>query len=148
MLANREVAFVNNVVDYVHAIFEGVIHKRWLAIFDLVKGRLFRRSRVNVGKPVIVVDGRYTKRLFVLLELVIEFQRMERVLGAKTIALVLRGFDLKGGSFPELVHIGCGHKARRSAGRSQQFFVRGFDENLEVGLRAFRACAIKGVDIP
>jgi hypothetical protein len=147
MFANREVAFVNNVVDYVHAIFERVIHKRWLAIFDLVKGWLFRRSRVNVGKSVVVIDGRYLKRFFVLLKLVIEFQRMERVLGAKTIALVLCGFDFEGGSLPELVHIGCGHKAGRSAGRSQQFFVRGFNENLEVSLRAFRACAIKGVDV-
>src|SRR5581483_1025504 len=39
VLANREIAFIHNVVDHVHAFFKRVIGKRWLPIFDFVKGR-------------------------------------------------------------------------------------------------------------
>src|SRR5579872_1600940 len=103
---------------------------------------------MNVSKAVIVVDGRYLKRLFVFLELVIEFQRVDRILGAEMIALLLGGFDFERRSLPELVNVGRGNQPGRSAGGTQQFLVRGFEENLEVGLSALRTGAIKGVNVP
>jgi hypothetical protein len=57
MLADREIAFVNHVVDYIDAILERVIDKCGLAVLDLVKGRFLGGIRVNVGKPVIVING-------------------------------------------------------------------------------------------
>src|SRR6202142_4480065 len=95
LLADGEVARVNDFGCDVHTVLELEWNQVGLAVFDFIKSRFFARCALDVGKGVVVVDRGDEKRLArrFRVDQVIELQ-FGRVTGAEAVHL-LGGLDLR-----------------------------------------------------
>src|ERR1700683_341499 len=160
LAADGEVSAIEDFGDDVHTVLELKRNQIWLAVFHLIKGRLFPRRATNEGEGVVVVDQRNQERLArrAGLDGVVEL-KFFRVFGAKsTLALGdlrARHTNLLGGLCAkrfELFLVGfCirGANITLQSGRARGFlrFDKKFKVRFDIGLIADFG-EREGIDMP